>query len=68
MSLIFNDDQIKCPKCGSNLFEEKVIHTLIEKEDRFKNKYYEKDESAYDIVCIKCGHLLSSSKESIIRK
>ena len=68
MSLIFHDEQIKCPECGSNLFKEDVIYTLIEKQDRFNGKYYEKDSEKHNIYCANCSTIISSTKKSILRE
>lgn len=68
MSLIFNDDQVKCPGCNSHLFREQTTYALIEKKDRFGNKYYDIDDEAYSIVCANCGHVISISQKSIINK
>lgn len=68
MSLIFHDDQVICPECGSHLFKEETTYALIEKKDRFGNKYYDVDDMAYSIACANCKHIISISQKSITNK
>lgn len=64
MSLMFDDNnEVNCPSCGGNLFQEREYFVLEKSGDEYDPKY-KKVQSKFRITCIECYTIIDESFNS----
>lgn len=68
MGLMFDDDnELKCPECGSIHFYEREEHTL-DKIDKEVYTVYQETSVIYSLRCAQCNKLIDYSTSPNIQK
>lgn len=66
MSLIFNDNNLRCQECSCLTFTQQEVFGLEKHVSKDNHVYYKKIQPKYILKCTNCNNVISSTDTSIL--